>query len=225
MSQATLQLDEALQSYLHAVSLREPGACRELRTRVGDLGRGDLMSSPEQVQLLALLARLVGARRVLEVGTFVGYTSLWLALALSPETCLTSIERDPEMADIAREAWAAAGVAERIELRMDEAAAALSALMDEGRANSFDLAYVDADKENLEAYYERSLQLVRPGGLIAVDNTLWSGRVTDPADRSAATEAVRLFNEGRVGDERVDLSLVPIGDGLTLLRKREPAAD
>jgi len=221
MSEATLQLDDALQSYLHAISLREPGPCRELRARARTLERGDLISSPEQVQLLAFLARVAGAWRILEVGTFVGYTPLWLALALPAETRVTCIDHDREASAMAREAWAAAGIDDRIDQHLDDAATVLAAFLDDGQAGAYDLAYIDADKENLEAYYEHGLRLVRPGGLVAVDNTLWKGRVADPGDRSPATEAVRVFNEARYADERVDLSLVPIGDGLTLLRKRE----
>jgi len=220
MSGTTLQLAPALQQYLHDVSLREPGPCRELRERLQARDDADLMSSPEQVQLLALLAQLAGAWRFLEVGTYGGYTPLWLALAI-PEARFVCLENDPEMAETARTAWDAAGVGERVELRVEDARDSLANLLDEARANDFDLAYIDADKENLSDYYEQCLKLVRPGGLVAVDNTLWKGRVADADDATASTRAVKAFNEKVYADDRVDLSLVPIGDGLTLVRKRE----
>lgn len=223
MSEATRQLEPALQSYLHAVSLREPGPCRELRerTRWEHERGGDLISSPEQVQLLALIARMLGAWRVLEVGTFTGYTALWLGLELGEDVRFVCLDRDRDATTIARAAWDAAGIGERVELRLGEAAEGLAALLDEGHAAGFDLAYIDADKESLVAYYEDCLRLLRPGGLVAIDNTLWGGRVADESDQSASTRAVRAFNETVHADERVDLSLVPIGDGMTLARKRE----
>lgn len=223
MSEATRQLEPALQSYLHAVSLREPGPCRELRerTRWEHERGGDLISSPEQVQLLALIARMLGAWRVLEVGTFTGYTTLWLGLELGEDVRFVCLDRDRDATTIARAAWDAAGIGERVELRLGEAADGLAALLDEGHAAGFDLAYIDADKESLVAYYEDCLRLLRPGGLVAIDNTLWGGSVADESDQSASTRAVRAFNETVHADERVDLSLVPIGDGMTLARKRE----
>lgn len=221
MSAATLQLDEVLQRYLHETSLREPGPCRHLREQAAERDDANLISSPEQVQLLALIAQLMGVRRILEVGTYVGYTPLWLALSLGEEAHFTCIDNDDEISAIARAAWKEAGVGERIERLDRDAAEALQGLLDEGRADDFDLAYIDADKERQIDYYEHCLRLVRPGGLIAVDNTLWKGAVADPADRSGSTEAVRRFNRHVHADERVELSLVPIGDGMTLLRRHE----
>ncbi|MDX1608846.1 MAG: class I SAM-dependent methyltransferase [Halofilum sp. (in: g-proteobacteria)] len=223
MSAATLQLDPALQRYLHEVSLREPGPCRRLRELATARDDANLISSPEQVQLLALVAHLMGAGRVLEVGTYVGYMPLWLALELGEDALFTCIDNDDEVTRIAHDAWHGAGVGERIEHLDLDAAEALNSLLDAGHASSFDLAYIDADKEGLVEYYEHCLRLLRPGGLVAVDNTLWNGSVADPGDTSTATVAVRRFNEHVLADERVDLSLVPIGDGLTLLRKRAPA--
>ncbi len=225
MSADTLQLDETLQHYLHETSLREPGPCRRLRERTAGRDDANLISSPEQVQLLALVARLMGVRRVLEVGTYVGYTPLWLALSLGEAARFTCIDNDDEVSAIARAAWEEAGVDDRIERLDRDAADALATLLDEGRADDFDLVYIDADKERQIDYYEHCLRLVRPGGLIAVDNTLWKGNVADPADTSETTEAVRRFNRHVHADERIDLSLVPIGDGMTLLRKREMARD
>ena len=222
MSQSTLQLDAALQQYLHAHSLREPAACRRLRERAAGRDDAHLLSSPEQVQLLALIARVAGARRVVEVGTYVGYTALWFALALGESVRVTAIDRDPDATAAARAAWREAGVADRIELLERDAADGLAELLDRGEVGTYDLAYLDADKEGQGGYFEQCLDLVHPGGLIAVDNTLWGGRVADPEDDSAATAAIRGFNDDLHGDERIDLSLVPIGDGLTLARRREP---
>lgn len=221
MSESTLQLAPRLQAYLHDVSLREPAACRQLRERTHELDDAGMISSPEQTQLLSLIAGLMGAYRILEVGTFTGYTSLWLALSLPPESRLICLDRDAEATAIAREAWTAAGVADRIDLRIGDAADGLAGLFDDGEASSFDLAYIDADKERQTDYYDACLKLVRPGGLVAIDNTLWKGQVADPAVTDDLTRAVRRFNETVHADERVDVSLVPIGDGLTLARKRE----
>jgi len=218
MSAHTLQLGDALQAYLGAHALRESAACRRLRERTAMLERGDQISSPEQVQLLALIARLLGARRVVEVGTFTGYMPLWLAPALQ-DARFVCLDRDEAATAIAREAWQAAGIGDRIDLRMGAAADELPRLVDEVAA-IFDLAYIDADKEDQIEHYESCIHLVRPGGLIAVDNVLWKGRVADPACNDATTEAVRAFNDYVHGDERVDLAMVPIGDGLTLLRRR-----
>jgi len=224
MSQQTLQLDCALQAYLHANALREPAACRTLRERTAGSDQAHLLSSPEQTQLLALLAALMGARRIVEVGTFVGYTPLWLALELGAQARIITLDRDADCARIAHAAWTHASVADRIEARLGEARLELQRLFDEDGAAHFDLAYIDADKENQLDYYEYCLKLVRPGGLVALDNVLWKGRVADAECNDATTEAVRAFNRFVHGDTRVDLALVPVGDGLTLVRRRDGAA-
>jgi predicted O-methyltransferase YrrM len=218
MSARTLQLDDALQRYLAEHALREPADCRRLRERTEKLDNGGQISSPEQVQLLALIARLYGVRQVLEVGTFTGYMPLWLAPVL-PEARFVCVDRDREATAMAREAWRAAGVDDRIDLRIAEAGPALEQLV-HGVAAIFDLVYLDADKERQIEYYESCMHLVRPGGLIAVDNVLWKGRVADPAWDDDTTRAVRAFNDHVYGDDRVDVSLVPIGDGLSLIRRR-----
>ena len=219
MSERTLQLDDALQAYLAEHARREPPPCRQLRERTRGLDNAGQISSPEQIQLLALLARLLDARRVLEVGTFTGYMPLWLA-PLLPEAEFVCIDRDRTTTAIAREAWEAAGVSDRIELRRGEAADELADLVVRNGA-VIDLAYIDADKEGQIDHYEQCMHLVRPGGLIAVDNVLWKGRVADPAHDDATTQAVRAFNDHVHGDDRVELALVPIGDGVTLLRRLE----
>ncbi len=223
MSTETLQLDPALQAYLHQHALREPPPCRRLREHPRTQQELHLATAPEQVQLLALLRRLMGARRVLEVGTFTGYTALWLALELPETGSILCLDHDAEVGAVARAAWEEAGVDDRIELRVGDAKERLATLFDEGEASTFDFAYIDADKEPLADYFEACLKLVRPGGLVAVDNVLWKGRVAEPEADDAATEAVRAFNRSLHGDDRIDLSLVPIGDGLTLARRRDEA--
>jgi len=220
MSGTTLQLDDTLQQYLRETSLREPAPCRRLRELAEQREDSDLISSPEQVQLLALISQLMSARRVLEVGTYVGYMPLWLGLVLGEDARFTCIDKDDEIIAIARDAWEEAGIASRIEVLQRDALEALDGLLEVGEAGRYDIAYIDADKEQQVEYYEHCLRLVRPGGIVAVDNTLWKGNVVDPDDQSKATEAIRRFNSHVHADERVDLSLVPIGDGVTLLRKR-----
>lgn len=221
MSEHTLQLDASLQAYLHDHSLREPAPCRALREHPVTRARAYLASAPEQVQLLALIRALMGARQILEVGTFTGYTSLWLALELPDDGHIICLDHDAEAGRVAETAWEEAGVADRVELRLGEARDSLNALFDQERAATFDLAYIDADKEPQLDYFEQCLKLVRPGGLVAIDNVLLQGQVADPAATDATTAAVHAFNESLHGDERIDLSLIPIGDGLTLARRRE----
>ena len=168
----------------------------------------------------AKLVRLLGARRCLEIGVFTGYSSLAVALAMPPDGRVVACDVSERWTSVARRYWSEAGVADKIDLRLAPALKTLDQLRGEGQAGSFDFAFIDADKENNLRYYERVLELLRPGGLIAVDNTLWSGRVADPENAEIDTVAQRHFNEHLHVDERVDLSLVPIGDGLTLARKR-----
>ncbi|HEU5330335.1 MAG TPA: class I SAM-dependent methyltransferase [Thermomicrobiales bacterium] len=210
------ELTDALHEYLLNVSLREPGVLRQLREETAALPHAGLQVAPEQGQLLGLLARLVGARRTLEVGTFTGYSSLSVALVLPDDGRLIACDVSEEWTAIARRYWAAAGVADKIDLRLGPAVMTLDRLLTDGGADQFDFAFIDADKRNYANYYERALQLVRPGGLIVVDNTLWHGRVLDPALQDADTMAVRAFNEQLHHDDRIALSLVPIGDGMTL---------
>jgi predicted O-methyltransferase YrrM len=174
---------------------------------------------------MALLVRLTGARRCLEVGVFTGYSSLVTALALPDDGRIVACDISEEWTGIARRHWQQAGVAHRIDLRLAPAADTLDALLAAGNEGSYDFAFIDADKGGYLGYYERALRLLRPGGLLLVDNTLWSGRVADPAATDADTVALRRFNEQLHRDERIDLSLVPIGDGLTLARKRGRAGD
>ncbi|HLT03071.1 MAG TPA: class I SAM-dependent methyltransferase [Geminicoccaceae bacterium] len=220
MTRTTLPLSEPLHRYLLANSLREHPALERLREETAVLPGAGMQIAPEQGQFMALLVELIGARRVLEIGCFTGYSALAMALALPPDGRLITLEANPEPVEIGRRAWAAAGVADRIEVRIGLALESLDALLADGLAGTFDLAFIDADKKSYDAYYERTLQLVRPGGLILIDNVLWGGAVADPADRDRQTEALRALNAKLHRDQRISLSLLPIGDGLTLARKR-----
>jgi predicted O-methyltransferase YrrM len=220
MSNATLPLDENLYRYLLDHSLRETPLMRKLRevTAQDELSR--MQIAPEQGQFIALLVELLGAERIIEVGTFTGYSALCMAQALPPGGELVCCDLSREWTDIAQSFWQEAGVDDRISLHLAPALDTLDRLLEKGAAESFDMAFIDADKPNYLNYYERSLQLVRTGGLLLFDNTLWSGAVADPRDREPDTLAIRELNDALHRDERVSISLVPIGDGLTLARKR-----
>lgn len=220
MSNRTLPLDDRLYDYLLRKSLREPPALAALRAETASHPRVNMQIAPEQGQFMQMLVRLIGARRTIEVGVFTGYSSLAVALALPADGHVLACDISEEYTAIARRHWQLAGVAQKIELVIAPALATLDARLAAGEDGSYDFAFIDADKGGYHAYYERLLRLVRPGGLIAVDNTLWSGAVADPGDRSADTLAIREFNERLLADQRIDLSLVPIGDGLTLARRR-----
>ncbi len=220
MSKSTLGLDRALQLYLLEVSLHEPEACRLLREETLRLPDANMISSPEQVQLLAMLCKMLDAKKGLEVGTFTGYTSLWLAKAM-PELKMTCCDISEEFTNIAREHWQAASVGNRIELQIGPAQQTLVALLEGGHQAEYDFAYIDADKSGYRGYVEACLSLVRPGGLITLDNVLWSGSVADLKDNSKDTVALRDLNRWiyEQAPDRYDLSLIPIGDGLTVMRK------
>ena len=220
MSPRTLAVSDRLQDYLLEIGLREHPELRRLRQRTDAMPDGGMRSSAEQAQLLAFLIELIGARSVLEIGCFTGYGTLAMALALPPEGRVTTLDVNDDWPAIGREHWRAAGVAERIELRLGLALDSLEALLAEGAAGSFDLAYVDADKKLYDAYYERALALVRPGGIVALDNVLWRGLVADPANQDRQAATLRALNAKIHADARVTPVLLPLGDGLTLARKR-----
>lgn len=220
MSNRSISLNDALYDYLLSVSLRESDLQRRLREETAADPMARMQISPEQGQFMALLARLTGARRCIEIGVFTGYSSLAVALALPAGGTIVACDVSEEWTSVARRYWEAAGVAGRIELRLAPAIETLDTLLAAGAGGTFDLAFIDADKTSYLAYYERSLRLLRPGGLIVVDNTLWSGRVADPEVADADTIALRHFNECLHRDDRVDLAMLPVGDGLTLARKR-----
>lgn len=219
MSNRTLNLDDTLYRYLLDVSLREHPMLAELRRKNSEHPRSSMQIAPEQGQFMALLVKLIGARRTIEVGVFSGYSALATALALPPDGKLIGCDISAEFTDIARAYWEKAGVSHKIDLRLAPAADTLDALLGQGQAGRFDFAFIDADKSGYDAYYERCLALLRPGGLIALDNVLWNGAVARPAE-DEDTLALQSFNRKLHADERVDLALVPIADGLALARKR-----
>jgi len=220
MSNETLQLSPDLYRYLLRVSLREPPLLERLRKETAQLAHAGMQIAPEQGQFMALLVRLTHARRCIEVGVFTGYSSLSCALAMPADGELLACDRSEEWTRVARRYWRQAGVDGRIRLRVAPALETLDAELDAGRAGTYDFAFIDADKANYANYYERCLRLLRAGGLIAVDNVLWGGSVVDAGDQREDTRAIREFNERLHSDDRIDLSLVPIGDGLSLCRKR-----
>ena len=220
MSNRSIPLTDALYEYLLETSLREPPVLRALREETARLAQRSMQIAPEQGQFMALVARLAGARRCIEIGVFTGYSSLATALALPKDGRIVACDVSEEWTAIARRYWRQAGVDHKIELRLAPALETLDAMLAAGEKGRHDLAFIDAEKTEYLAYYERCLELLRPGGVIMVDNTLWDGRVADPEVGDPDTQALRHFNERLHRDERVDLSLVPIGDGLTLARKR-----
>lgn len=220
MSNRSITLTDPIYQYMNDVSLREAPALRALREETAALTQRSMQIAPEQGQFMALLVRLLRARRCLEIGVFTGYSSLATALALPPDGRIVACDVSEEWTAIARRYWQQGGVAHKIDLRIAPATSTLDGLLAQGQAGTFDLAFIDADKTNYLAYYERTLQLLRPGGLVLIDNTLWSGRVADPAVNDPDTVALRELNTALLRDERVDLSLLPVGDGLTLALKR-----
>ena len=220
MARTTLGLDDRLYDYFLRVSLREADVLRRLREETAALPEGEMQIAPEQGQLMALLVELIGARRTIEVGVFTGYSSLAVALALPADGHIVACDVSEAWTAIARRYWDQAGVADKIELRLAPAIETLDSLIAAGEAGAYDFAFIDAEKTEYAEYYERVLELVRPGGLVAIDNVLWGGRVADAESNDDDTNAIRAFNEALKGDERVTLSMVPIADGLTLARKR-----
>jgi len=220
MSNRSTGLNESLYDYLLQSSLREHTVLTQLRHATASQSMSQMRSAPEQGQFMALLVRLMGARRVIEVGTYTGYATLWMALALPENGEIVSCDISEEWTELARDHWQQAGVSDRITLKLAPAEETLKQLLDEGEGGQFDLAFIDADKENYDCYFELCLQLIRPGGLILVDNVLWGGSVVDANNNEPATRAIRSFNKKCRDDDRVEISMLPVADGLTLLLKR-----
>ena len=219
MSKKTLGLDNQLYDYLLSVCVREPEILQQLRQETNSHPSATMQISPEQGQFMALLVQLLGAKKTLEIGVFTGYSSLCVALALPADGKIVACDVSEEYTGVARRYWQKAGVSDKIDLRIAPALETLDQLLLEHK-ESFDFAFIDADKQNNDAYYERSLELIRPGGLIAIDNVLWGGQVADPQAQNPSTRAIRALNQKLHSDQRVSLSLVPIADGLTLALKR-----
>jgi predicted O-methyltransferase YrrM len=220
MSRKTFTLPDHLYEYFVSVSLREPAILRKLRTETGLLPVARMQISPELGQFLGLLVALLSPRNVLEIGVFTGYSSLSVALALPPDGRMIACDVSEEWTSVARRYWKKAGVEDKIELRVGPALETMNTLLAEGKQGHFDFVFIDADKKRYPDYYECALQLLRPGGLIAVDNVLWSGKVADPRVTDRDTRSIRTFNRKLKNDRRVILSMIPIGDGVTLAMKR-----
>ena len=220
MSSRTIQLTENLHRYLFSVAVREPEILARLRAETEPMKLSQMQISPEQGALMALLVELIGAAKCIEVGVYTGYSALRVADAMGPEGRLVACDVSEEWTDVAKRYWREAGVSDRIDLRIAPAGDTLASLIAGGESGTFDFAFIDADKPSYDGYYESCLTLLRGGGLIAVDNVLWGGRVADPAVEDEDTVAIRELNQKLAGDDRVSLCMVPIGDGLTLARKR-----
>ncbi|EHC17950.1 class I SAM-dependent methyltransferase [Fischerella thermalis] len=219
MNNKALGLDKTLYDYLLSVSLREPEILTQLRQETAQHSMATMQIAPDQGQFLALLVKLIAAKKTLDIGVFTGYSSLVVALALPADGKVIACDIDEEYTAIARRYWQKAGVADKINLHLAPALETLEKLIAVGEAETFDFAFIDADKSNYDNYYELALQLVRPGGLIAIDNVLWSGRVADPQVQDNRTNKIRAFNQKLYQDQRVTLSMLAIADGLTLAMK------
>ena len=219
MSRDTINLSGALQAYVRSVGVREEADLAALREETANHPWAVMQISPEQGHLMGLLVHILGARKTLEVGVFTGYSAMVVAKAIGTKGRMVALDVSEEFTAIARRHWAKAGIAECIDLRLQPAADSLRALVAAGESGTFDFAFIDADKVNYDTYYEYALQLVRRGGLIAIDNVLWQGKVIDSTDQTADTLAIRAINQKIHTDSRVDAALVPIGDGVTLARR------
>jgi predicted O-methyltransferase YrrM len=219
MSNQTINLDDRLYQYLLDVSLREDPLLKALREETAMLPKKIMQISPDQGQFMALLAKMIGARRCIEVGVFTGYSSLVVAMALPGDGQIIACDVSEEWTSIAQRYWQEAGVDQKIQLHLAPATQTLQTLIDEGQAGQFDFSFIDADKVNYPTYFELVLQLLRPGGVVVIDNVLWDGAVIDPLIQDEDTVALRRLNKALLHDERVDISMIPVGDGLTLARK------
>ncbi|MBT8339569.1 MAG: SAM-dependent methyltransferase [Desulfatitalea sp.] len=221
MSSTNRVIDTDLSDYLTAVSLREPDLLKKLRAETAAYPNAVMQITPLQGQFISFLIKAICAEKAIEIGVFTGYSSLCIATALPHHGRLVACDINPKWTAVARRYWQAADVAHKIQLRIAPAIETLTMLLDDGQCGTYDFAFIDADKESYEAYYESALALLRPGGLMMVDNVLWKGYVFDPSHTDSETVAIRQFNQNRHQDRRVDISLLPIADGITLVRKRD----
>ena len=220
MSNRTIAITESIYQYLCDHSVREDPILKELRDYTYDMEERAMQIAPEQGQFMQMLVKLIGAKNTIEVGVFTGYSSLAIAFALPEDGRIVACDVNPQYTSVAEKFWVSAGVREKIDLRIGPAKDTLLGLINGGFTGTFDFAFIDADKINYDHYYELCLQLIRPGGLITVDNVLWGGAVSDDAINDVDTNAIRALNDKLHQDKRIDLSLVPVGDGLTLAMKR-----
>jgi predicted O-methyltransferase YrrM len=218
MSRSTIQVDDRLAQYLDATNRPETPTQLKLRADTGKMSNAGMQIGANQGSFMAFMIGLTGTRNCLEIGTFTGYSALAVAAALPPDGKLICCDVSEDYTNVGRKAWAQAGVADRIDLRIGPAADTLDRLIADGRSGQFDFAFIDADKENYDRYYEQCLILVRKGGLIAIDNMLWDGAVADPANNKETTVAIRALNAKLRDDARVDFALIPVGDGIALAR-------
>lgn len=219
MTRKTINLTENLYQYILDISLKEHPVLAELREVTATHPAAQMQIAPEQGQFMAWLVQLMGAKKTLDIGVFTGYSSLVVALALPAEGKVIACDSDPRPTAIAQEYWQKAGVEQKISLKLAPALETLDELLAQGEAGTFDFAFIDADKGNYLNYFEKSLELIRTGGVIAIDNVLWSGRVADPDDEDKRTEKIREFNQALYADQRISLTVLAIADGLTLARK------
>lgn len=220
MSNKTLNLNASLYRYMLSVSLREPPILKSLRKETAKLSSRNMQIAPEQGQFMAFLVELIGAKKTLEIGVYTGYSSLAVALALPDDGRITACDINSETGSVAKRFWQKAGIHHKIDLKLAPALETLDKLIAWGETSTFDFIFIDADKQNYSNYYERSLALTRTGGLILIDNVLWGGEVANPKHHDKQTEAICQLNQTLVNDSRVSISMLPIADGLTLLRKR-----
>ena len=220
MANKTIGISDELEAYVLQVGTREPDVLVRLREETASIPQHGMQIAPEEGAFLAMLVELTGARRCIEVGTFTGYSSTAVALALPEDGRVVCCDVSEEWTSMARRYWQEAGVAHKVDLRIAPAAETLDGLLEQGDEDSYDFAFVDADKAGYDGYYERLLRLVRPGGLIAFDNTLWGGAVLEDDAEDKDTRALQALNTKLAGDERVSICLLPLADGVTLARRR-----
>tara|TARA_B100000929_G_scaffold1822_1_gene1500 strand:- start:963 stop:1625 length:663 start_codon:yes stop_codon:yes gene_type:complete len=219
MSSDTIELNQSLREYLINVSVKEPGVLKDLREETLQLDEFQMQISPEQGSFLSFLVKLINAKHTLDIGVFTGYSSLVVALQLPQNGYVTACDTNEEWTEIAQKYWKEAKVEDKIDLHIAPAVETLEKLISNGNEGLYDFSFIDADKINYQHYFEQSLTLVRKGGVIAIDNVLWGGRVLDNSDTEPATRAIREFNSKLFEDDRVVISMIPIGDGLTLAQK------
>jgi len=219
MSNRSIGLSTALHDYLIAHSAPEPEILRQLRAETALMVEHNMQIAPEQGQFMAMLARLMGVKHYLEIGTFTGYSALVMAMALPLDGKVVALDSNPDFTKTAQTYWEKSGFGDRITLHLAPAMETLDKLISDGNAGSFDMTFIDADKENYQGYFDRCLELLRDGGLILIDNVLWDGAILDVEDNKSSTVAIRAFNERVKNDDRVEIVMTPVGDGLTLARK------